>query len=90
MVQWFSEQSTLFNFSFMGTPQQNYHVERKHRHILEVSRALCFQASLPIEIWGDCVHTAVHLINRTPTRILDGKTPYKILFGKPPDYSLLR
>lgn len=32
----------------------------------------------------ECLLTGSFLINRTPTRLLDGKTPYDILFGEPP------
>ncbi|XP_013617307.1 PREDICTED: uncharacterized protein LOC106323784 [Brassica oleracea var. oleracea] len=38
----------------------------------------------------DCVSTAVFLINRTPSRLLDKKTPYEKLMHKQPDYSSLR
>lgn len=80
----------LFQTSCVGTPQQNGRVERKHRHILEVARALRFQASLPIEFWGESVQAVVHLINRTPTKILEGKTPYEFLFGSTPHFDLLK
>lgn len=53
-------------------------MERKHRHILEVDCALRFQASLPIEFWGDCVQAMVFLMNQTPTMLLYGKSPYEV------------
>lgn len=82
----FSTHGILFQSSCVGTPQQNGSVERKHNHILEVARALRFHASLPIQFWGECIQAVVHLINRTPTKVLDGKTPYEVLFGSPPSF----
>lgn len=74
----------------MGTPQQNGRVKRKHRHILNVARALRFQASLPIEFWGECIMTAAYLINRTPTPLLAGHTPFERLYKRPPPLTHLR
>jgi hypothetical protein len=41
---------------------------------------------LPIHFWGNCVQTAVYLINRIHTLLLSNKTPYEVL----PHYSHLR
>ncbi|KAL2906945.1 Retrovirus-related Pol polyprotein from transposon TNT 1-94 [Bienertia sinuspersici] len=62
-------------------------VERKHRNLLEMSRALRFQSGVPIKYWGDCVQTAAYITNRIPTQVLDGKTPYEVLFNSKPDYA---
>lgn len=71
-------------------PQQNGRVERKHRHPLEMSRALRFQANLPKKLWGECLLTTTFLISRLLVKILSWKTPYEILYGHVPDYSGLR
>lgn len=65
-------------------------MKRKHHHILNVARALRFQANLSIEFWGEDVLTAGYLINRTPSELLDGKTPYESLFRQASSYKHLR
>ena len=90
LTKYFAEHGILHQTSCVETPQHNGRVERKHRHILNVARALRFQAHLPIEFWGECVLTAGYLINRTPSVLLDGKTPYEILYGQAPSYKHIR
>jgi len=80
----------IHHSSCVYTPQQNGTVERKHRHILEVARALRFQSFLPIQFWGECVRTAVYLINKLPTDVLKGRSPYEVLHQKIPKLSHLR
>lgn len=49
LLDYYSENGILLETSCTDTPQQNGVVERKHRHILDVARALRFEAGLPIE-----------------------------------------
>ena len=90
MVEFYNSKGIIHQQSYIYTPQQNLVVERKHQHILATARALQIQSSLPLVFCGDCVFTAVYLINRLPTPFLQNKSPYEVLFKQVPSYSHLR
>ena len=87
---YFVSKGIVHQTSCAHTPQQNGVVERKHKHLLETSRALLFQSNLPKRFWGECVLTATYLINRFPSKVLHGKSPYEVLFDSKPTFDHLR
>ena len=58
-------------------------------HILNIARALLFQASLHVRFQGECVLTATYLINYIPIKLNSLKSLYEILFGKSLSYTHL-
>ena len=57
---------------------------------MNVARSFKFQSHLSLKVWGDCVLTTIHLINRILTSVPHNKSPYEILFKSIPFYSHLR
>jgi len=70
--------------------QQNGSVERKHRHIVEVGLSLLAYASMPRKFWDEAFVTATYLINRLPSKVIQGQTPLERLFHHTPHYKTLR
>ena len=52
-------------------------MERRNQTVVAMARALLKQRGLPARFWGEAVVTAVHLLNRAPTKALQGMTPYE-------------
>lgn len=76
--------------SCADTPQKNGRVERRHRNLLEMARAIRFQSGLPAQYWGECIMTVVHITNLLPTPVLNNVTPYEVLHSTKPKYSNLK
>ena len=51
---------------------------------------LLAHASMPLKFWDEAFVTAVYLINRLPSKVIDNETHYARLLKQQPDYSLLR
>uniref|UniRef100_A0A2N9HC31 Integrase catalytic domain-containing protein n=1 Tax=Fagus sylvatica TaxID=28930 RepID=A0A2N9HC31_FAGSY len=81
---YFQSHGLFHETSCSQTPQQNGIAERKNRHILETARALLIGAHVPSRYWDDAVATAVHLLNRMPTKVLTFQTPLKVLSNHVP------
>jgi len=72
------------------SPQQNGVIERKNRHITEITRAMLNEKNLPNYFWAEAIATVVYIMNRTPIPIVHGMTPEEKFTGKKPNVSHLR
>lgn len=71
--------------SVKHTPQQNGRAERKNRTLLDIARCMLIESGLPISFWAEAIATANYVKNRTPSKLLGGKTPYSLWFGREPN-----
>jgi hypothetical protein len=55
-----------------------------------IARALLKQRGLPAVFWREVVVTAVYILNRSPTKALNGRTSYEAWHGRKPAVSHLR
>lgn len=84
VTNFFNSEGIIHQTACVATPQKNGIVERKHKRLLEITRALLLQFQVLLVCWGECILTATYLINRLPSRVLHEQTPYDVLFGMSP------
>ena len=72
------------------TPQQNGVVERRNQTVLGMARSMMKGMQVPGWLWGEAVSTAVFVLNRSPTRSVEGKTPYEVWYGSKPAVHFFR
>ena len=72
------------------TSQQNDVAERKHRHLLDMTRTLLVEMGVPHYLWSDALLTSAYLLNPLPSSPLGGEVPLhrlhpeRELFALPP------
>jgi transposase InsO family protein len=81
MAKDFMEQCTdegiQHHLTTLYTPQQNGVVERHNQTMLGMARSMMKLTGMPNWMWGEAVLTAVFILNRLPTRSVNGKTLYE-------------
>ena len=86
-----SEKGIEQHLTMPGSPQQNGKAERFNCTIMDKAMAMLHDAGLLSGFWEYAVDTAVHVSNRTPTRVLKWQTPYEVWnSGQIPDVSHFR
>jgi transposase InsO family protein len=78
------------HYSASYSPQQNGVVERRNQTVVGMARALLKQRGMSAVFWGEAVVTAVYILNRSPTKALNGRTSYEPWYGRKPAVSQLR
>jgi hypothetical protein len=71
-------------------PQQNGDVERANRTVSDQVTSMLNEANLPVQFWFHAFVALLHVLNRTPTAPLPGKTPHEAWHSRKPDVSHLR
>lgn len=72
------------------TPQRNGVAERRNRSLLDITRCLLLDKSLPGHLWGEAVKAAGDILNLRSTKSHPDKTPNELFSGTKPSISHLR
>jgi hypothetical protein len=69
------EAGIKWEFTIPHNPQQNGVAERKNKIIIEATKAMIHDQSLPMTLWAEACMTTVYVQNRSPHQILKNITP---------------
>ena len=77
-----------YTSDFRGS--QNYLRRRKNKTIIEATKAMMLDQSLPMILWAEACMTAVYVQNRSPHQILKNITPEEAFTGVKPEIEHFR
>ncbi|KAH9707133.1 hypothetical protein KPL70_012460 [Citrus sinensis] len=72
------------------SPQQNGVAEWKNRTIVEMARSMLKGKDIPNNLWAEACHTAVYILNRSPTKAIRDKTPFEAWHNRKPTVDHLK
>jgi transposase InsO family protein len=76
-TSYYADEGVQRHYSAPYSPQQNGVVERRNQTVVGMARALLKQRGMPVVFWREAVVTVVYILNRSPTKALNGRTPYE-------------
>jgi hypothetical protein len=71
------------------SPQQNGVVDQRNQRIVNMARCMMKAKSLPSYFWGQAMSTTVFILNRSPTRVVDGKASFEAWHDETPTVHFL-
>jgi transposase InsO family protein len=89
-TSYYADEGVQCHYSAPYSPQQNGVVEWRNQTVVGMAWALLKQRGMSAVFWGEAVVTAVYILNRSPTKALNGRTPYEAWHGRKPAVSHLR
>jgi hypothetical protein len=84
LKDYFTKHGIEATFTTAHTPEHNGLAENTNGVIFNITRADLIHASAPNSLWGEAIHHAIYIRNRTPRKVLNGKTPFEVLEGYAP------
>nr|KYP74877.1 Retrovirus-related Pol polyprotein from transposon TNT 1-94 [Cajanus cajan] len=72
------------------TPQQNGVAERKNRTIMNMVRSMLIGRQVPKIFWPEATKWCVHILNRSPTAVVQDQTPEEAWSGVKPSVGYFR
>jgi hypothetical protein len=84
-TEFLNEQGTERRLTTHDTPQHNGVAESLNQCLLKRVRAILHHSALPKSLWGEAIHFAVWLKNRTSTRAIGHSTLYERLYCSKPN-----
>ena len=81
LESWLLNKNIRHETSVPYVPQQNGFIERSNRTVVEATRSMLHSSGVPLSLWAEATHTAVHVLNLIPNKSLNYKTPIEQLTG---------
>jgi len=86
-ARFLQENGIVAQYSMLGDPQQNGVAESRNRTLMDMVRSMMSYSTLPLSLWMEALKTAIHILNRVPSKSVL-KTPYELWTGWKPSVHL--
>jgi hypothetical protein len=87
-VRFLQENGIVAQYFMSGKPHQNRLAERRNHTLMDMVRSMLSYSTLPISLWMEALKTAIHILNRVPSKLVS-KMPYELWTGHNPSLNYL-